>query len=528
MTNRFTAHATAAAALLMCIALPTHGGQEAPLQLSGTGPYYQLELPLAWQARASRADLADLRVLNAQGQSLPYAWLATPDPVAVEQQSKVALFKWSGPKAPGGALAAHGAGHGASAATTNSPPASPTASTTVSPTSSSWPIWVMDLRNLPGQIRQLQLSLPPTQIGIFALAVETSADLQSWTTVIESVQLAQLAHEGQTLHQDVIELGGLRAPYMRLRLLPGSPEPTLSEATVTTMQNTVSTPPWSWSGPLRAVSCGTNYCDYPMPAHVALGRLKVHLTEPNTLMTLQVLGQEAAQTATLGERPAHHHHGLRARMHALRHKSAGQTTAATPSADEPAGWTPVTEGQVHWIEQASKQVRAEELALDNAHYPTLRLRTPAGDASWTRHPPAIEVATWSRALVFLSRGAQPYRVSWAVPDAAGNVPAVALPMAQLVPNQGTGQALEHGRATLPEAVSALTQVTPASASSPGGISPQGTAPGGTNHATRTDARDERPASRIPQAWWLWAALLLGVGVMAYMARALLSPAHKQP
>jgi hypothetical protein len=510
MTNRLTAHAAAApmlATLLAGIALPTLGGQEALLQLSGTGPYYQLDLPLAWQARANRADLADLRVFNAQGQSLPYAWLDTPDPEALALQSPVALFKWSGPKAP------------------DKPPAtSPAIAPANSPTSSSWPIWVMDLRRVAGQIQQLQLSLPPTQVGIFAVAVETSTDLQSWTTVIESVQLAQLAHQGQTLHQDVIELGGLRAPYMRLRLLPGSPEPALSEATVSTTQSKVSTPPWSWSGPIRAASCGTNYCDYPMPAHVALGRLKVHLTEPNTLMTLQVLGQESVQVASTAESQARHHHGLRARLHALRHKSAGQPPAATPTPDAPTGWSPVTEGQVHWIEQASKQVRAEELALDNTHYPMLRLHTPTGDATWTRHPPAIEVATWSRALVFLSRGAQPYLLSWADPDAAGHIPAVALPMAQLVPDQAAGQTLAHGQATLPEVVTAQAPPTSTSASGPGDRGPSGTNP----TAARTAAHDDRPASRIPQAWWLWAALLLGVAVMAYMARALLSPGSKQP
>lgn len=48
------------------------------IQPRGPGPYHQVVVPLAWQALSQRDDLGDLRILNAQGQNLPYAWLDSP------------------------------------------------------------------------------------------------------------------------------------------------------------------------------------------------------------------------------------------------------------------------------------------------------------------------------------------------------------------------------------------------------------------------------------------------------------------
>lgn len=460
---------------------------DAPLQLTGKGPYYQLNLPVTWQAFASRADLADVRIQNIQGEALPYAWVDTPDPVAVETQAKVALFKWSGPRP----IAEKSKGVAAQP----------------SPTSPSWPIWVMDLRKTSGRLQQLNLNLPDGQTGIFAVAVEASMDLQSWTTVQSSVQLAKLSHQGLVLHQEAIELGGISAAYLRLRLLPGSPEPVLGDATISTSEVAVSSPPWSWSGSVRAVRCSDQYCDYAVPSHVALGRIKVDLTEPNTVLSLRISGLplEAGKGDTSMTRP--HHHGLRNRLRTLRDKSH-ETNVRDAEPDDSAGWLWLNDAQVHWIEQDGKQIRSQELPLDNGVYRMLRLRTASGDNGWTRHPPAIELGTWQRSLVFLARGSQPYRLTWASPQAA----AVALPMTQLRPDAHQGGLGAPGLAMLPPA--------PVTLAGPGADAAL-SMPSALAASSALEAGD--PVSRIPGAWWLWAAMLLGLGLMVYMVRALLLP-----
>src|SRR5690606_8370867 len=46
---------------------------QVPLTLSGEGPWYRLELPMALHFAARHADLRDLRVFNAEGEPLAYA-----------------------------------------------------------------------------------------------------------------------------------------------------------------------------------------------------------------------------------------------------------------------------------------------------------------------------------------------------------------------------------------------------------------------------------------------------------------------
>ncbi|HJW11836.1 MAG TPA: DUF3999 family protein, partial [Albitalea sp.] len=57
---------------------------EAPLILQGSAPYYGLRVPLAVQMQTRNADLSDLRVLNARGEPMPYAW--ADEPVSAAQE----------------------------------------------------------------------------------------------------------------------------------------------------------------------------------------------------------------------------------------------------------------------------------------------------------------------------------------------------------------------------------------------------------------------------------------------------------
>lgn len=457
------------------------------LQVNGTGPYYHLTLPLAWQTRSQHPDLRDVRIVNAQGQTLPYAWVDTPSPAPIEQQSTVSLFKWTGPRQPAA----------------SDPKAAPSAS----PTSPSWPIWIVDLRRAPGQLQRLEVALPADVPGLFAVAVESSPDLQRWTTLQESVQLASLTHGGQTLHQQTIELGGIGPSYVRLRLLPGSQEPRMSEAVVTTSQAGIATPVLSWSGPIKAARCTERFCDYALPAHVAIRRIKIALDEPNTLMRLQLQGRALDDTGIAeaqADAPPHRHRGLRERLHALRHKRHDEPARTKPAPEE-AGWRWIGEGDVHWIDHGGQPLRSDELPVDQGRYRTLRVSAAEGHAGWTKHPPSIEVASGLMSLVFLAKGAQPYQLQWAAEDA----PAVALPMSDLMVGRATAPTSWQGHATLPAPVIAASAVNPSAALK----SPEAA-------STASDQGNKR--ALLPSAWWLWSALLLGLGLMAYMARSVLS------
>ena len=52
---------------------PADFSAQVPLSISGNGPWYRLELPLAVQLNARQADLSDVRVFNAAGEPQAYA-----------------------------------------------------------------------------------------------------------------------------------------------------------------------------------------------------------------------------------------------------------------------------------------------------------------------------------------------------------------------------------------------------------------------------------------------------------------------
>jgi len=479
----------------------TQPAPSAQIQPRGPGPYHQVVVPLAWQALSQRDDLGDLRILNAQGQNLPYAWLDSPASPEVEQATRLPLFRWREPVAPVGTASAP-------------PPAGP--------------LWVIDVRAIPGTVRRLHLSWPASTTGVFKVAVESGHDMRQWTTLVESVELAALSHQGQVLRQDSIDLGATQARYLRLRLLPGSAEPTFDGVDVITTQVVSMSPAWSWSGPIKPSACHAQGCDYAVPPRVMLGRLKVVLPEPNTLWSLQVQGQGVDPWASnpSGHRHAHHHGhlGLRERLRALRHK--GRDDDRTPAPAPSAGWHVLAEGQVHWIERPDAAGRAETLDLPGTRQKALRL-SPLGpvDAAWAQQRPVIEVATWTRALVFLARGTPPYRLTLAAPVVPAP-PATALSMDQLmpavagqrpaVPPVADLQSLAWSGATLAQTGSAAANGAPRPAASV-------TAPAGA------DAPASGWLGQASRAWWLWAALLLGLGLMAWMARSLLAqPRASEP
>ncbi|MCZ7018976.1 DUF3999 family protein, partial [Salmonella enterica] len=63
-----------------------------PLTVSGEGPWYRLELPLAVQLSARQADLGDVRVFNAAGE--PQAYALSRQSAQRTESRTVADVKW--------------------------------------------------------------------------------------------------------------------------------------------------------------------------------------------------------------------------------------------------------------------------------------------------------------------------------------------------------------------------------------------------------------------------------------------------
>jgi hypothetical protein len=174
--------------------------------LSGTpgAAYYAVTLTEGVYAHAHEASLADLRILNGDGEPVPFTIEFPRDPAPQPRAQRdvhwfaTPIDEAQKPGAAGVVLGADGV-----LRATGTPPEQASARA-----------WLVDLSQLRDTVTALVLGLPAAdfQSGV---TVQASDDLQHWRPVAQAT-LFRLSNRGSTLVQDRIEFTGIHAKYLRL------------------------------------------------------------------------------------------------------------------------------------------------------------------------------------------------------------------------------------------------------------------------------------------------------------------------
>ena len=316
-----------------------------PLTLSGAGPVYTLDVDAQARQLSATTTLADLRVRNAAGETMAFAWAETA-PASAPQQVPARLTK-----APAGATDA-----------------------------SARPAWIVDTDDIGHDLLRLDLALERDTQGVYTLRIEASDDLQNWRTLQEAAPLVQLQALPQvgatgTLETlagrerpsaDGIDLDGVSARYLRLTPAPRSAIPPLVSASITRAPHRPPPAPLEWSAPVAAARCEETSCDYPLPPNTPVAAVQVAPSDIDTIGQVMVLGQ-----VDTSRQPLAHHFQLRGSLHALRLK-------ATHIADKPGmAWDSAAVASVYWLSQASgaPDLHSPPVRLDGATWQALRLET---------------------------------------------------------------------------------------------------------------------------------------------------------
>ncbi|MDZ7812930.1 MAG: DUF3999 family protein [Ideonella sp.] len=464
------------AALLACFISTAVGATpgSAPLQLSGPGPYYRVTLPAGLYPLAQDAELSDLRVRSAQGSPLPWAWAdATGEAPPAVQRHTVPLFPLptatTTPQTTDAALLLLQVRPDGTLAW-RKPQAHQTTSRE----------WVIDTHAARGNLLSLALTLDPQAEGLFSLSLEHSDDLRTWHMAQPQATVAQLQHQGQSLQQNEIDLGGLRARYLRLRWLGDGPAPGVRGAEIQAYEHLLpSPPPLQWQT-ATAPACDATACTWRLPAHLPLDAVRLSLAQPNTVATVSLLGET---DVTLAASPKRHH-----RLFA-RHRDSAQVSPPSQGMQRQT----LLNTTLYRLSLPGQPERSNpELSLDGSPYTRLRLEARHSTQEWGNQPPQLSLGSRSRDIVVLARDAANVNISWGDPKATG----IPMPLAQLMP-LGAAQATGNGSvASLPAAApppSPAAQTTAAAAST-------------------------KPKEGTP---WLWAALVGGLLLLGGMAYSLL-------
>ena len=190
---------------------PTQFRTSAPLTISGGDALHLADLPPE-AYRDARSDLADVRIFNAAGESVPFAWAGKSDPVLeVAPPIELPIFPVSRLEPVTSGASAEVTVRAADGTLVSGRGARSKAKAVVRPAA-----WLLDASRATEDLRALALQWqagPGTEM--VTVRVEASDDLKGWRTLAAS-PLVRLESEGRVLVQPRVEFTPQKAKYYRL------------------------------------------------------------------------------------------------------------------------------------------------------------------------------------------------------------------------------------------------------------------------------------------------------------------------
>lgn len=192
-------------------------GYRIELQLNGPGPSHRVELPGDIYRGVTRADLADMRLVNGAGEMVPFALTSggakSPVPETRERLPHFPMYKDAGGTPRNIDMQVRQDANGTLIALRSSGNSSKTPGERRSDT------MLVDASRLENRkVSALKLTWKALESISGSVAVAAGDDLRTWRPIVERVPLMELNFAGHQLRRDTIEFAGpLHAKYYRLR-----------------------------------------------------------------------------------------------------------------------------------------------------------------------------------------------------------------------------------------------------------------------------------------------------------------------
>ncbi|MDR1063718.1 MAG: DUF3999 domain-containing protein [Azoarcus sp.] len=482
------------------------------IEPKGEATWYCVEIPASVQWQAAHADLRDLRVFDAKGESLPFALTKREAHYTQERrEAEARLFPLYADKAVDGVpskdlvrssgLRIRRDGSGAveievadARHAKRSGKAAPGMQKVLRG-------WLLDAGALDFVPDRLFFDWAGKQEGFFRFDIEGSDDLEHWYDWGHG-QIVQFHFNGQSIVQREIHLPRRKVRYLRLLWQDAEQAGGVRGARFAGMVTGVESAPFVWSPPIAGEPVPGREGEFiwTFPLSLPLARVSILIDEANTLApvifsgrdeppspsaTAQPKGKPLAAEILRGERRARD--VFRSRSHERARESTREENA----------WRTLVSGVVYRLTASTGEQVEEDLDLPDVPVRQLRLQVDPRGGGLGAEAPVIRLALHARNLTFLARGEAPYQLAV---GRAGARPAD-LPLAALIPvdiEQATASG-RLGRAHVAGSVSAPV----------------------VRENAPPIVEDDGNAKIV-----LWAVLFMGVALLAGMAFSLLRSAKK--
>ena len=378
-----------------------------PIALDAREGLHQLELDASVHQGIMRHDLGDIRVFNAAGESVPYAFAPIAHFPAAGQGGAIALpffpvHAERGVRMEGVELKFRTRADGAVLGLSAQPPAPERERVLVG--------YLIDASATQQALAALRLRWTEEPRGTHGrVRLETSDDLLHWRMLGDAVPLIDLEFGGHRLRRDAIAFAPQTLKYLRLSWLDGQ-EPVRVSGVTADAAVAAAEPRRLWREVQGTAAQGApGQYDYDLRGLFPLDRLRLALPQPNTVASVQVLA--------------------RAR-------------AADP-------WRPITEAIVYRLTRAGAEATSPDIVLpvNTERYWRVQVDTRSGGLG--AGVPALHFGWIAQRIVFAARGEPPFRLAFGNRDA----PRASYPIASLVPGYKSSHAdeLPSARLAAPDA-----------------------------------------------------------------------------
>ena len=392
---------------------PTDFASQTPLTLTGEGPWYRIDLPLAVQLNARQADLGDLRVFNSDGQPQAYALAQSQAQRPQEQpETPVKMFPLYNSTDSHDAVPVVRVQRSANGTVVEVLP-----QTDIEAGDEVLRGWLLDTSAVKAPLEHLTLDWSTEHEGFQHFTIEASDDLQHWQSW-GSGQVARLSFSDELVEQREVTLPGQKARY--LRLLWSSPQtvPTLTSAQVLGASSDLPPAPLSWSPALTGKLDKPGEYVWELPTALPVERLRFDIAQANSLAPGTLYGR----------------------------------------LDSKKPWQAIGSGLLYRLTQNGQDVTQSEIQL--AGYPVRELKLEVDERGGGLGPeaPKLHFAVPVTQIVFLARGNGPFTLAIGNPTAT----AANLPISTLIPDYSPQKLASLSTAAPTKApVMSLTPLAPA-------------------------------------------------------------------
>jgi|GEM_PF-157165 len=419
----------------------TEYAYQAAIEADAKATWYQANVPASVMLGAVYSDMRDLRVFNAEGDSLPFALTDTATQTTTDKRTVTArIFPLYDDKA---AVSGVSLDSGLRIRrNTNGDVEIKTETVSRATTRPGQKVlrgWLLDASMADFPLQRLILdwggNKGDDKEGFFRIKVEASDDLEKWRSFGEG-QLVNLSFDGQIIRQREFSLAGGKPRYLRLLFDDAKAAIGLRGAQLSGAVTSVGAAPLVWTRPLNGEVVLGEEPEYiwHLPVSLPLQKIRITLDSANVLAPVIVYGryvQPATGNAREAIPPAQESYRNRMRLRDVIKGRSAKRKSPPPAASQ-AYWQTLASGVIYWLPGTHNERVENEFDLPGIPVNQLRIQVDRRGSGFGGTAPRIELALKRQELTFMARGSPPYRLAVGRTGAQ----AVDLPLAILIPGEG--------------------------------------------------------------------------------------------